>query len=77
MRHFGVLLTAPKAADLLGVHRDTTLRAAKRGDVEGAYQTELPGIMGRPWVATRDAWQEWFGNRRRAGRPAKNREESL
>lgn len=66
------LLTAPTAAVELGVHRDTTSRAANLGQVTGAR------LIGPAWVATRAAWQEWFENRRPAGRPKKppNNEEA-
>ena len=63
------LLTAPVAADELGVHRDTTRRAAADGQVPGAIQ------IGKAWVATESAWRTWHQNRRSAGRPT--REESI
>lgn len=55
------LLTAPEAAAELGVHRDTTRRAAVAGLVPGAR------IIGTSWVATRAAWGTWFETRKPAG----------
>lgn len=59
------LLTAPEAAEGLGVHRDTTRRAAVAGLVPGAR------MIGPSWVAPREAWQTWFHTRRPAGRQRK------
>lgn len=65
------LLTAPEAAEALGVHRDTTRRAAEGGDVDGAR------LIGKAWVATRAAWEQWFVHRRPAGRPSKQGGDSM
>lgn len=70
-------ISAPKAAEYLTnlhgletpLHRDTTSRAAKNGQVRGAR------MIGPARVATRAAWREWYENRRPAGRPRKNNAE--
>ena len=69
------ILTSTEAARLLGVHRDTTRRAAASGQVPGAYQEPRPGTINPPWVATREAWEIWHRNRRPVGRPRSEREE--
>jgi hypothetical protein len=72
LRRLGLLLTSTEAANLLGVHRDTTRRVAAAGQVDGAHLITLPGVLGQVWVAIRSAWQQWFDNRRPAGRPKRD-----
>ena len=69
------LWTSTEAARQLGVHRDTTRRAAASGQVPGAHQEPRPGSIQAPWVATREAWEYWYTHRRPAGRPRREREE--
>lgn len=71
------LLTSTEAARLLGVHRDTTRRAASSGQVPGARQEARVGAIHPPWVATREAWEQWFANRRPAGRPRSGAQEGV
>lgn len=61
--------TSTEAARHLGVHRDTTRRAAASGQVPGARREPRPGAINPPWVATREAWTEWYRHRKPAGRP--------
>lgn len=62
-------LTSVEAAEMLGVDRSTTYRAASSGLVEGAAQEERVGTINPPWVATEAAWRNWFENKRKPGRP--------
>lgn len=67
-------VTSTQAAQLFGVDRATTRKAAAYGHVQDAKQEARVGAINPPWVATREAWQHWFDNRRPAGRPAKRNE---
>lgn len=62
-------LTSVEAAEVLGVDRTTTFRAASSGQVRDARQEPRPGSINPPWVATEAAWRDWFKTRRSAGRP--------
>lgn len=66
------ILTSTEAARLLGVHRDTTRRAAASGQVPGAYRDPRPGAINAPWVAPRESWEYWYAHHRRPGRPRKD-----
>lgn len=63
------LITSTQAAREFGVHRVTTAQAAAAGRVPGARREPRPGTINAPWVATREAWQQWYDQRRPAGRP--------
>lgn len=63
------VLTSPQAAGELGLDRSTTFRAAASGLVAGAHREERPGAINTPWVATREAWRQWYDSRRPPGRP--------
>lgn len=63
------LLTAPEAARVFGVHRDTARRAAASGQVPGARREARAGSIHSPWVASLSAWEQWYHGRRSVGRP--------
>lgn len=63
------LLTSTEAAREFGVNRSTTFRAAASGQVPGARRVPRPGTINAPWVATREAWRQWYESRRPPGRP--------
>lgn len=69
------LLTSTEAARLLGVHRDTTRRAAASGHVQEARREPRAGAINPPWVAPRESWEQWYALQQTAGRPRQEREE--
>lgn len=62
-------MTSVEAARALGLAASTTRNAAAAGKVRGAYQDPRPGSINPPWVATEEAWQQWYDSRRPVGRP--------
>lgn len=65
--------TATEAARHLNLHRDTTSSAARK--VRGARQEPRPGSIQAPWVASEEAWREWYLTRKPAGRPPQAKKE--